>query len=173
MGFDRIIRKRRSVRDYKPEQITAAELQAVLDAAQAGPVARGDYGSLRVTAVQDPALLARIAEECAMEKNGVVKNPICGAPTVIFVSSTGPSASGLEYANVAVTVENMILAATDKDLGSVYLWGFLKKLRECPDLLEQLRIPEGYEVLSAVGVGYPSEPLAERSIEGRISVDVI
>ena len=103
-------------------------------------------------------------------KDGTAVDPLYGAPTLILLSVTGPSDDCIEYCNVACAIENMTLAATDRGLGSVYLWGFLKKLRKHPQVIEKLQLPQGYSLLSALGVGYALEPLPSREPEEKIAV---
>ena len=106
-------------------------------------------------------------------KDGTKVDPTYGAPTVIFMSATGPSDDQIEFCNVACAIENMTLAATSLGLGSVYLWGFLKKLRKHPEVIEKLQLPEGYVLLSAFGVGHAATPIEPHEPKGRIEVDYL
>ena len=54
------IAKRKSTRNYKPEQIPEDALQAILKAGIAAPVAMAKYDSLHITVVQNPEILAKI-----------------------------------------------------------------------------------------------------------------
>lgn len=53
----------------------------------------------------------------------------------------------------------MHLAATDMGLGSCYMWGALESMRMLPeyDHTDLLGLPEDYEPLMALAVGYPTE----------------
>ena len=171
MEFSDVVRLRRSTRGFAPEQIDDEDLQAILDAAQLAPIAGADYTMSHITVLQDPQLLGELREACMMHrKDGTAVDPLYGAPTLILLSVTGPSDDCIEYCNVACAIENMTLAATDRGLGSVYLWGFLKKLRKHPQVIEKLQLPQGYSPLSALGVGYALEPLTSREPEEKIAV---
>ncbi|MBQ6390134.1 MAG: nitroreductase family protein [Eggerthellaceae bacterium] len=74
---------------------------------------------------------------------------------------------------MACAIENMTLCATSLGLGSVYLWGFLKKLRKHPEVVAELGLPEGYTVLSALAVGPAPKPVAPHKPKGRIEVDYL
>ena len=89
------------------------------------------------------------------------------------MSATGPSDDMIEYSNVACAIENMALTATSLGLGSVYLWGFLRKLRERPDTIAKLDLPEGYSILSAFAVGHATEPVEPHEPKGRIEVNYL
>lgn len=166
------IETRRSVRAYKPGQITDEDLGRILDAAQLAPIAGADYSMSHITVVQDPALLEEIRAACMLHrKDGTLVDPLYGVPTLIVLSVTGPSDDNIEFCNVACAIENMSLAATALGLGSVYLWGFLKKLRQHPDLIARLGLPEGYAPLSCIGIGYALEQPTRRTAEEKIAVN--
>ena len=125
-----------------------------------------------MTVVTNPALLSEIREACMLHrKDGTAVDPTYGAPALILMSATGPSDDQIEYCNVACAIQSMSLCATDMGLGSVYLWGFLKKLRKHPDVVSKLGIPEGYSVLSAFAVGHATEPVVPHEPKGRIEVN--
>jgi len=172
MDLNQALRLRCSTRSFLPEQITAGQLGQILDAAQLAPIAGGNYSMSHITVIQDQELLDEIRRACMMHrKDGSAVDPLYGAPTLIMLSASGPSADHIEYCNVACAIENMALAATGLGLGSVYLWGYLKKLRKCPDVLKKLEIPEGYTPLSSIGVGYAKHPAIERKPEEKIKVN--
>ena len=54
------LRTRRSIRNFKPEQITDEELETVLEAGTWAPTAMG-FQDPWIVAVQNPALLERIS----------------------------------------------------------------------------------------------------------------
>ena len=173
MEFDDVIRLRRSTRAYTDEQITEEELRQILDAAQLAPIAGADYSMTHLTVVQDPQVMQAIREACMLHRrsDGAPIDPTRGVPTLIMVSATGPSDDLIEYCNVACAIENMTLAATNLGLGSCYLWGYLKKLRQHPEVIEKLQIPEGYMILSSLGVGYAADPLVAREPEPKLGVN--
>ncbi|MCL2883729.1 MAG: nitroreductase family protein [Coriobacteriia bacterium] len=175
MELDQALRLRQSTRSFTSEPITAAELQELLVAAQSAPLALGDHATTQITVVQSPGTLAVIKKACEMHsaKTGAVRDPYYGAPLVIFVSATDISDDHIEYSNAACIIENIILQAAALGLGSVYIWGCLRKLRANPEALARLDLPEGYEVLSAVAVGHAAEPLAEREPTTRVAVKLV
>ena len=174
MEFMDIIRARRSTRAYTGEQIAPDQLAAIVEAGRTAPIAGADYSMSHMTVVQDPALIAEIREACALtRKDGTKVDPTYGAPTLVFLSATGPSDDMIEYCNVACAIENMCLCATSLGLGSVYLWGFLRKLRNHPEIVAKLGLPEGYTVLSAFAVGHATEPVEPHEPKGMIEVNYL
>ena len=174
MEFEEVIRLRRSTRAFASQEVSRDELERIVDAAQLAPIAGADYSMSHITVVTDAALLDEIRTRCAFRrKDGTMLDPLYGATALIVLSATGPSDDNIEFCNVACAIENMSLAATDLGLGSVYLWGYIKKLATMPDLVAKLGLPEGYTVLSSLGVGHALEPAAPREPKEKIAVDWI
>lgn len=171
MEFMDIIHARTSTRTYAEGQISPEELEQIVEAGRTAPIAGADYSMSHMTVIQDPKLLAEIREACMLKrKDGTLRDATYGVPTLIIMSVTGPSDDMIEYCNVACAIENMTLAATNLGLGSVYLWGFLKKLRLHPEVIEKLQLPEGYVPLSGIGIGHAAEPIAPHEPKGRVEV---
>lgn len=173
MDLEDVLYLRRTTRKYQPQQIQEDALQRLLEAAQAAPLAMGDDQSTHLTVVQDPGLLQQIrdAVQTVSRKTGLPLDPLHGAPTLILVSATDLSEDHIELCNAACVIENMSLQATALNLGSSYIWGCLRILRQHKELLAMLQIPEGYEILSGFVVGYPVNPLQRREKQGKMSVN--
>jgi len=172
MEFEEVVRLRRSCRKYTDKQVSDEDLQKILDAAQLAPIAGGDYSMTHITVVQDGSFLKEIDEACEIvTPSGKRILPLYGAPTIIVLSVTGPSKDSIEYSNVGCAIENMTLEATNLGLGSVYLWGWLHKLRKQPELIAKFNLPEGYSIISAMAVGYAADPATPREPEEKIAVD--
>ena len=82
------LRERRSVRSYRPEQIKAGELEAILDAGTWAPSAMGRQPCVMV-AVQDPETIAYMSKLNAQIQGQPDSDPFYGAPTVVVVLSQG------------------------------------------------------------------------------------
>lgn len=163
------IAKRKSTRSYRPEQISEEQLQTILKAGFAAPVAMANYASLHITVVQNEALILKINEATAemMSKIlGVRKNTDFGAKTLLFVSSTPVHRPGTDHANAGIVMENMVLAATALGIDSVILGGAPAAVAQNAELMKALEIPEGYTPLLGVFLGYGAEetPAKEHSI---------
>lgn len=171
MEFMQVIKKRKSIRKYKDTQINDEELKQILFAGYAAPISRKDYASIKIIVVQDKTILQQISSSANSPSD-----PLYGAPTLIIISSTKASVKNVEYFNVACIVENMLLAATNINIGSIYLTYFLKKLIKQKSLLLKLGIPEGFIPISSVGLGYiaeAEEPNEDKDIEHRMNLEII
>ncbi|HWR38462.1 MAG TPA: nitroreductase family protein [Patescibacteria group bacterium] len=175
MDLEQVLSLRRTTRKYQPTQISEADLQKILDAAQTAPLAAGDDKTTHITVVQDPALLSQIREvtQVVSRKTGNLMDALYGAPTVIFLSATDLSEDSIEYANMGCVIENMILQATALQLGSTYIWGCLAKIRDHAELVQKMNIPDQYRILSAMAVGHPVAPLAPRDKKNKMTVNRI
>lgn len=163
------IAKRTSVRSYKPEQITEAELEAILKAGCAAPVASAQYETLHITVVQDPVMLKKVYEHQAdyvFQKLNIRDITDFGAPTLILVSSAPVKRPGMQYTNSGCVVENMVIAATALGIASVVLAGAPFALAENAQLQKELGIPEGYVPVLGAALGYGAEdvPPTEHTI---------
>ena len=49
----------------------------------------------------------------------------------------------------------------------------MQKLRKNEEALALLKLPEGYEVLSAFVCGYPSKPIEDRVDRDNIAMDIL
>lgn len=108
---------RRSVRKYKPETVSQADLDAVLEAAVYAPTAMG-LQSPQIIAVQnaeDVKALSRMNAE-VMGKDG---DPFYGAGTVLVVLAQAGNPNGVQDASLVMG--NMMNAAHAVGLGSCWI----------------------------------------------------
>ena len=151
------IAKRVSVRSYKSEQISEEALEKILKAGMAAPVGRGRYDNLHITVVQNRELLDKIGNGFSelfskMFNQKVDKN--FGAPTMIFVSEK----DGMDNANAACVLENMIIAATSMEIDNILWAGGCMVVKQDDELRNALGIPEEYIPSLCASFGYAKEP---------------
>ena len=158
---------RRSIRAYQKEQLTEAQLNALLDAALASPSAMNSQ-PWHFTVVQDQALIDRVHEAA---KARILKSPdpsprfedpdfhiFYHAPTVVFISAAVHP--GLFYGtfDCGIAVQNIALAAEGLGLGSVIL-GMPRAAFEGErgdEFRAALGFPEGYDFKIAISLGTPA-----------------
>lgn len=97
------------------------------------------------------------------------KNMFRNAPAVIFIASPKDGSGQLDCGLLG---ENMILAARSMGLGTCCLGGpihFIKTDASAAPYLKRLALPADYELLYAIGVGYPDEsPEAKPRDEAKV-----
>lgn len=182
---------RRSVRVYKPEQITEEELGCILQAAQYAP-SGGNNQTWLFTAVQNRDVLERLNGQVReafgrlMVDEHTYKSKVAGknaarhpeysfyynAPTLIIASNDGAYSNAM--ADCAAAIENMLLAAHSLWLGSCWInqltW-FCNE-PEIRSVLRELGMPDNYAVCGSVAVGYAAvrEPKAAPRKENTVKI---
>ena len=151
------IAKRYSCRSYQPEQITEEALDTILKAGMAAPVGTGAYDSLHITVLQDWELLNTIGEavtDMVEKMMGKRMNKNFGAPTMIVVSSKPAKMPGMEYANAACVLENMLIAAASLGIDNIIHGGGAAVIGQSEELMRKLNIPEGFKPALCASFGY-------------------
>ena len=86
---------------------------------------------------------------------------------MIFVSHRRQDLQpGIEFSNVMSVAMMIHLEATELGLGSVFMWGSLEAMRMYPeyDRSSALRLPDDFQPLLGVAVGYPEKPAESREL---------
>lgn len=154
MELMKAIVTRNSIRSYKTEQITEDQLDLILKAGCAAPIAMGKYENMHISVIQNSSFIKKISQKAAELRGTPNFDPLYGAPTIIVISGKYDKYPQAEYANAACVIENMLLAATDQYIGSVYLWGVAMALQGDFELLQYLKLPEGFIPVSGLALGY-------------------
>ena len=142
--FD-VINKRFSNRKFLEKQIGNEDLDRILKAGMQAPVGRGRYEDIHITVIQDKNLLDEINK---LADRSVFYN----APTLVIISAKDDG-HGLDKENSACVAMNMLLAATDLGLASIYL-NLVIGLIKNSDILNKLNLPLGFVPIVGVGSGY-------------------
>lgn len=149
---------RQSIRKYKKTSISKENLDSILNAAKAAPIGRARYNLMLLTVLQN----SQIRDEI---KSNFDFDPFYEAPVVIIVSSeNSKERDKIRIADTACMIENMAIMATDLGLGSVYVWMASKVLNKYK---KKLQIPQNFEVISSLALGYADEKLPQRDINQR------
>ena len=148
--------QRRSVRAYKPEQITDDELKTVLEAGTWAPTARGCQDPW-IVAVQNPDLLKQISRMNA-EVWGRDIDPFYGAPTYVLVFASRPEKWAHGIPDGSLVLGNMMLAAHAIGLGSCWINREREMFAtdEGKALMKTFGLPEGLIGIGALALGYPA-----------------
>jgi nitroreductase len=157
-----IIKNRRSVRNYLPQQIKEVELKEILDTAVYAPTGR-NHQPWHFTVIQNQELIKRMGaktkelmsqskEDWISEKGKDLSfNLFYNAPTVIIVSGRRDAYSPLTDCSAAI--QNILLAAESLNIGSCWV-GLVSHFFSVKEDVAKLDIPECYEPYYAVCLGY-------------------
>ena len=176
------IMERRSVRKYKPQQITEQELDCIIRCGLWAPSARNTQ-NWHFTVIQNADLIAWMNDKAKenmpaevvtrykdMQGGWENYNVFYGAPTLILIS--GEDGDIYTDANCGYAVENMCLAAQSLGVASIIIGmaRFLFNTPEAKAYEKELGVPDGYKPLYAVCFGYADmEPVAPERLEGRVN----
>ncbi len=155
-----IFKTRRSIKKYKPEQISDRELDLVLEAATYAPTGRNSQSPM-IVALQDPELVKTLSAANA-NVLGMSSDPFYGAPTVVIVFADSAHHTGFEDA--CLVAGNILNAAHAVGLGSCWI----HRAREVFDtefgkeLMRKWGVPERYVGVANCILGYADEAPATR-----------
>lgn len=161
------IMTRRSVRKYHPQPVERSKMDTIIKCGINAPNGMG-LQSYEVRVVDDSDFINGITEIYkrnkpeATQKAGF-KNPFSNAPTVVFIAYD--KNYDLSQVDCGLLGGNMILSAWSMGIGSCCLGGivrFMNENEEAAAYLNKLGFSEGYELLYAIGFGYPDEKPAAK-----------
>jgi len=140
-----VIRKRRSIRAYKPEPVKEEDLRRILEAARLAPSAR-NLQPWYFIVVRDPELKRRVAEAAAGQM-------FIADASVIIVAVSDPTTSPKWHdKDVMIAMEHIILEATELGYGTCWIGAFNES-----KVKELLGIPDPYRVVAMTPIGIPAE----------------
>ncbi|HIH88278.1 TPA: nitroreductase [Candidatus Bathyarchaeota archaeon] len=154
MEFMDVVKKRRSIRKYKPDRVPKAEIEYVLEAARLAP-SWANRQCWRYIVVTDEATRKRITmTEWAAKAPVVIV--ACGDP------SKAGNRDGKPYymLDMGISMEHLVLAASEHGLGTCWLGGQFDE----KTVREALGVPESHRIVAMTPLGYPDEspPAKER-----------
>ena len=170
------IARRKSTRDFDADKAIADEIvDTVVKAGCQAPIGAGKKDSLHLTVCNSREILDEINQTTAVAMKMKPRDFFYGAPVVIFVSASQEQmAPGIEYANAACVIENMLIAATDAGVDNIFLWGGVQTLAKNKDLCDKTGVPEGFRPVSAAALGYSKSGEAQpRNISVSIETNYI
>lgn len=149
------MKERRSVRAYRPEQITEEQLNAILEAGTYAPTGMG-MQSPKIVVVQDKETIAKLSKMNA-EIMGTNTDPFYGAPTVLVVLADTERPTCVE--DGSLVMGNLMLAAHSVGVGSCWIHRAKQEFEsaEGKELLKKWGIPETYIGVAHCILGYPVE----------------
>ena len=176
MDFEKVLVKRVSARKYTSQMPEDETIQKVIDAALLAPIVHFHKLHLSVVTSQEAIALAdEAAAEIFAKPDSPVKIPrpyMYGAPVWIILSGKDYDITTYQgklmhdnlFWNVGSIIENMELQATALGLASCGINTTVVAMRDRPDVRKALGIPEGYDALASVIIGYSDAVYPERRV---------
>jgi nitroreductase len=143
-----VIAKRRSVRKYKPDMVSDADIEYVLECARLAP-SWANSQCWKFIVVKDE----KVKEKLASAGNAWIAN----AP-VIIVACADPTKPGTKgdqpyyMLDIGIAMEHIVLAAADKGLGTCWIGAFDESAAK-----KALGVPDNIRVVASTPLGYPNE----------------
>ena len=140
------VQERMSIRAYQDTPVPREKLEKILEAGRLAPSAK-NIEPWHFIAVTD-------AEKRKALSMGMFAKFLAQAPVVIVACGDKKASPDWYAIDVALAVENMVLTATSEGLGTCCVGSFNEK-----DVKAVLKVPENFEILVMLAVGYAREKL--------------
>lgn len=154
---------RRSIRSFKAEKVSRAELELMTKAGQYAPSAMNKQ-TFQITAVQNADIIKRLYTAIPKYMEGLNDYNFYGANTLLLISDLKDKEIG--QMDCACVAENIFLAAHSLGVGTVWINQF-RDTSDCPEVraaLHDAGVPDEHRVWVAVAAGYPAEnPTKEKT----------
>jgi len=153
--FNNKIKERFSVRNFKTNDVSDDVIQEILDVARWAPSGLNNQ-PWKFLIIKDSQIKENVAVQTHYSK--IIRNaPLCIA---VFYDKD----EGYNYVKdvqaIGAAIQNMLLAIHNLNLGGVWLGEILNKREEVERILN---VPESYELMAVVALGYTDEKVAKRS----------
>ncbi len=162
-----ILKTRRSIRKYTTQQVSDADLDAILEAGLYAPSGINTQNTVMV-AVRDRELRDQLSRMNAAVMGGT-SDPFYGAPCVIVVLAEPERYTCIE--DGSLVLGNLMNAAWERGLGSCWIHraGQMFESQEGKALLRQWGLREDLKGVGNCILGYPAEePAPKPRRAGRI-----
>ena len=169
MEFMDLVRKRRSIRKYKPDAVSEEKLKYVLEAARIAP-SWGNRQCWKYIIVTNEALRKKIIERASPPPPPTDGRPArprdwpAQAP-IIIVGCADPTKSGNKeekqyyLLDMGISMEHLMLAAAEQGLGTCWIGGGFDETV----VKEALGIPKEIRVVALTPLGYPDDVTEPRT----------
>ena len=144
MDFMEVLRRRRSIRKYKPDPVPDELIEQVLEAARLSPSGKN----------MQPYHFVVVKERETKKKI----DPRLADVPVIIVGLVDPTKGRCSIPDGILAFEHIILGAVNAGLGSCWKGTYLGHMQEHEqEIKEVLGVPEHIAVVAYTPIGYPDE----------------
>lgn len=150
---------RRSIRVFRPGEVSEATLKTLLEAAMAAPSAAGK-DPWRFIAVRDRAMLSRIAE--VLPNGKFIHEASLGVVVCGDLEAAHDRQLSYLLQDCSAAIENLLLAAHILGLGACWL-GVHPREERVAKMSQLFSLPPSVIPVSAVAIGWANEDKAPRT----------
>ncbi|MCM8817927.1 MAG: nitroreductase family protein [Candidatus Omnitrophica bacterium] len=168
MDFYEVIRTRRSVREYKKDQIPEEVLKKVLDSARIAP-SGSNRQPWKFILIKDTERKKKMVELCEGQEF------VAQAPVLIVACGKNIHYNRGKWmgdysmiVDVAIAVDHLTLSARAEGLGTCWIGSF-----DNEGIKKFLNIPEDVNVVALTPLGYPKDPNVFKETKNRKKLEEI
>ena len=145
MDFFEVVRKRCSTREFSDKPVTQEILRKLADAARLAPTARMEQPWEFVAVTERKSLneIGEITDHGKFIKDSAACIAVVCRDTKYYLEDG------------CAATENILLAAAALGIGSCWVAGDKKEY--APRILQFLKVPAGYKLVSLIALGYPKK----------------
>ena len=155
MEFAELVRKRYSVRAYRPDPVPEPVLARVLEAGRLAPTAanRQPFRILVIHTAGRQEELAKMYHRPWFSQAPLVLG-VCCLPAEAWVRRDGKNYGDVD---AAIVMDHLVLAAASEGLGTCWVGAF-----DPPAVREVLGLPSGVEPVAFTPLGYADDKASEK-----------
>ena len=154
MDFEKVVKNRRSIRDFKDAEISEESVIKIIDAGRWAPSA-GNAQDIRFIIIKDRNTKTRLAK-AAFSQNYLIDAPVvitvCSDPSQLERKYLDRGKNFYSLVDGAAAIQNMMLEAENLGIGSCWIGAFNDK-----EVRDVLMIPENVRVIGIIPLGYYSK----------------
>lgn len=169
MNVDETIRTRRSIRQFDSREVSEELVNELLDLVRHSPSSMNGQ-PWNFVVVRDQAVKQRLADaknaDCPTIKAAFSSDLLTRAPVVVAICVERERSFDREKENGILAAGTLMLAATARGLGSVYLSAYRNSddQRLQDQIASILDLPSSTEPISLIPLGFPAETPDQRSL---------
>ena len=164
MNIYELIKKRKSVRNYKPKVVEKEKLERILNSALLAPSAKNKQ-EWRFVVVSDKEKRKKLSI-AAKNQNSFLEAPIviaCCAETDNYEMTCGQKSYPID---LSIIIDHITLLAVEEGLGTCWIGAFHEN--EAKKILD---IPDNVRIVELLTLGYPSNDSIKK--KNRLSFDEV
>lgn len=152
------IMSRRSIRNYKPEQVEVEKMNTIIECGINAPNAINKQ-SWEVRVLNTPESVSRLkrfmVEDNPEAKPEMVEGCFRGAPAIIVIAND----VNFPFSQIdcGIMCENIVLSAWSLGIGSVCLGSPVGFIKNSAKAMDMLGFSQGFHPIICIGLGYPNE----------------
>ena len=170
------IQKRRSIRKYRPDNIPEDVLERLLNALRLAP-SGGNAQPWKFIVVRDKGVKLEVVAACtwyAADGRRVAQDWIEEAPVVIvccgkrYMDRYSWLGDNMYLVDCTNAIDHLTLAARNEGLGTCWIGAF-----DHEKVKRAATVPDGYDVIMLMPLGFPASPDAFRETSSRRSLEAV